>query len=183
MPRSAGARAVSVWRLSGLLSVSAAILAGCATVTPESAACLARMKRHAIGLESGFAALGYTFSYSIALEEGLYSNRGFPSPPHVMGDALPSGRIRLRPSWVCGDDVQAQAVVAHEMAHVALQHRNMDTSGVSVEWAPPREELEADALGLKALQKAGAPRAVWKFLDCRLGQCEGRRKAVPRMSE
>jgi hypothetical protein len=170
---------MSLGRLSGLLSVCAALLAGCATVTPESAACLARMKHHAVQVEPGFAALGYTFGYSIVLEEGLYSNRGFPSPPHVMGDALPSGRIRLRPSWVCGDDVQAQAVVAHEMAHVALQHRNTDTSGISLEWAPPRHELEADALGLKALQKAGAPRAAWKFLDCRLGQCEGRRKPAP----
>ena len=164
-----------------VLACLCALLAACASVPEDPNGCLPRMKKFAQALEPGFAALGYTFSYSIALEENLYSNWGFPSPPQVMGDAVSSGRIRLRPSRVCGDDRLGFAVVAHEMAHVALRHYNSETTGITLEWAPAKEELEADDLGLRALRKIGASPRVWKLLECRLGQCGEGRLGPPRL--
>lgn len=153
---------------------TAAGLSACASLQrypPGYEACYERMQRHVAELATGFAALGYRPVVHLSLDEKMDDARGLHAMSDVMGDAVPSGRVRLRPS-LCADDALARAVVAHEMAHVALQHRGVPTSGLILEWeGPPQQENEANALGLAALRKTGADPSSERFLECRLKDC------------
>lgn len=164
---------MSAYRL--FLPLSAAVLVGCAVVppqSPEQAACLRRMEGHAAQLLPGFAALAHRPVVRLQLDDDMRDGRGFRQSGAVLGDALPDGRIRLRASGVCGDEVVARAVVAHEMAHVALQHRGMPGTGVIVEWEkPPPQEIEADRLALDVLRRTGGHPLSERFIECHLTNC------------
>lgn len=159
------------------LAVAAAWLSACAPLPPYPpgfAACYERMQRHAADLLPAFAALGYRPAVRLSLDEKLPDPNGLRAMNDVMGDAVPNGRIRLRPRPLCADDAMAWAVVAHEMAHVALQHRGVPGTGLVLEWdGPPQQENEADALGLAALRRIGGHTASERFLECRLRDCGG----------
>lgn len=150
-------------------------LPGCTPMQPYPqgyAACYERMQRHAAELAPGFAALGYRPAVRLSLDDKLPDAYGLHAMSDVMGDALPSGRIRLRPSTLCANDALARAVVAHEMAHVALQHRGAPSTGLVLEWeGPPQQENEANALGLAVLRQTGGYPAAERFLECRLTDC------------
>ncbi|HEX8964081.1 MAG TPA: hypothetical protein VF801_13855 [Rhodocyclaceae bacterium] len=160
-------------RLAGCLL--AACLGACGTLQPYPpgyADCYARVQKHATDLIPAFAALGYRPSVQIYLDEKLPDVYGLHAMSDVMGDALPNGRIRLRISSVCGNDMLARAVVAHEIAHVALQHRGVPPTGLVLAWeGPPPQEREADRLGLAALRQAGGYPAAQAYLECRTGEC------------
>ena len=151
------------------------LLGACATAPPrpELAACLARMEAHAANLRPAFAALGHRPDVYLRLDEDLADWRGFRKGERTLGDASPGGAIRLRPSRVCADEVLARAVVAHEMAHVALQHRGVPGSGVTVLWEkPPQQETEADELAHAALLRAGGDSRAAMLVSCWLGRCD-----------
>jgi hypothetical protein len=152
------------------------VLAGCATVPPyppQYAACHERVLQHAGQFMPGFAALGYRPEVRIYLDEEMRDGRGFRAPDNVLGDALPWGRIRLRPAAVCGSDYLARAVLAHEMAHVALQHKGVPGTGLVLAWEkPPQQETEADALALKVLRESGSDWQSIHYIECRLGKCD-----------
>ena len=139
--------------------------------TPEQIACLGRMEAHAAHLRPGFAALGYQPEFRLRLDEDLADGRGFPKGGDILGDASPGGDIRLRPSRVCGDEVLARAVVAHEMAHVALRHRAMPGTGIIVLWEKPPLETAADELAHAALLRAGGDPRPAQMVACWLGRC------------
>lgn len=141
---------------------------------PDLAACLARMEAHAASLRPAFAALGYRPAVHLRLDEGLADSRGFRAAQNTLGDSLPGGSIRLRPSRLCTDDVLARAVVAHEMAHVALQHRAVAGSGITLLWEkPPQQEAEANQLAFAALKRAGGGDPAAMLVGCWLGDCDG----------
>jgi hypothetical protein len=151
------------------------LLGGCATtpMPPELAACHARMEAHAAHLRPAFAALGHRPEVHLRLDEELADGRGFRKGKSTLGDASPSGAIRLRPSRVCADEVLARAVVAHEMAHVALQHRGVPGSGITLLWErPPQQEMEADELAHAALLRAGGDPRAAMLVSCWLGRCD-----------
>lgn len=154
---------------------SVALLAACTTTQPypkEHAACYERVQQHAAQLMPVFAALGYRLEPDVRLDEEMLNNRGFRAPDDVLGDAIPNGRIRLRPSRVCVSQAIARAVLAHEMAHVALQHRGVRGTGVTLAWEkPPQQEIEADGLALKVLRQAGGHPGAVAYVACRLGSC------------
>lgn len=154
------------------------LLGACAIVppSPEHVACLARMEAHAAHLRPGFAALGYQPEFRLRLDEDLADVRGFAKGIAVLGDASPGGEIRLRPSRVCGDEVLARAVVAHEMAHVALRHRAVPGIGIIVLWEKPPLETEADELAHAALLSAGGDPRPAQTVACWLGRCD---KSLP----
>lgn len=140
---------------------------------PELAACLARMEGHAASLRPAFAALGYRPEVHLRLDEEMADGNGFRKAASVLGDALPGGSIRLRPSRVCADEVLGRAVVAHEVAHVALQHRGVAGSGITLLWENPApQEVEADQLAYAALTQAGGNADAALLVRCWLGQCE-----------
>lgn len=157
-------------RVAILLSL---LLGACAAVppSPEYIACLARMEVHAVHLRPGFAALGYQPEFRLRLDEDLADGRGFPKGQAILGDASPGGEIRLRPSRVCRDEVLARAVVAHEMAHVALRHRGVPGTGVIVLWEKQPLETEADELAHAALLRAGGDPRPAQLVACWLGRC------------
>jgi len=158
-------------RLTVFLSL---LLGACAAAPPrpELAACLALMEVHAATLRPAFAALGHRPEVYLRLDEDLADGRGFRKGESTLGDASPGGAIRLRPSRVCVDEVLARAVVAHEMAHVALQHRVVPGSGVTVLWEKPaQQELEADELAFAALRRAGGDPRAAMLVNCWLGKC------------
>ena len=71
---------------------------------------------------------------------------------------------------MCGTDdgALAQAVVAHEMAHVALLHHGTAGVGIVREWEDlQRREAQADALGLAALRLTGASQQAMRVLERR----------------
>jgi hypothetical protein len=74
---------------------------------------------------------------------------------------------------LCGDDAVARAVIAHEMAHVALQHRGTPGTGVVLEWEVPPQEVEADRLALEVLRRTGGHPAAERLLACHLSNCGG----------
>lgn len=159
------------------------LLGACATPPsrPELAACLARMEAHAARLRPAFAALGYRPEVYLRLDEGLADSRGFRATENTLGDSLPGGLVRLRPSRLCADEVLARAVVAHEMAHVALQHRAVAGSGITLLWEkPPRMEMEANQLAHAALKHADADDPAARLVACWLGNCDGARKPAGR---
>jgi len=152
-------------------------LGACTTTQPyprEYAACYEMVQRHAAQLLPVFETLGYRPEIHLQLDDEMRSGRGFRKPDNVLGDAIPSGRIRLRPSRLCGNDAVARAVLAHEMAHVALQHRGAPGSGLVLEWErPAQHETEADELALAVLRKAGGNPLSARYIECRLGACGG----------
>lgn len=161
------------------------LLAGCATqpLTPELSACLSRMEGHAANLLPAFAALGYRPAVRLHLDEEMVDGNGFRKLASTLGDASPGGQVRLRPSRLCADDVLARAVVAHEMAHVALQHRGVMGSGITFLWEkPPRQEVEADELAYAVLRRAGSDPRAARLVSCWLDRCEetARSGGVPR---
>lgn len=148
--------------------------AGCAVapLSPERAACLERMNRHSAELLPGFAALGYRPEVRLQLDEEMRDGRGFRLPDQVLGDAQRSGRIRLRAPAVCGNPAVARAVVAHEMAHVALHHLGTAPTGVVLAWEKPApQEIEADRLALAVLRRTGGHPASERFIECHLSNC------------
>jgi hypothetical protein len=150
------------------------LLSGCASALPgpDMVACLTRMENHAASLKPVFAAMGYRFDVHLRLDEELTDGRGFSKSESVMGDASPGGAIRLRPSRLCANDMLGRAVVAHEMAHVALQHRAVAGSGIIVLWeqrAP--QEVEADELAYAVLRQAGGDSGAAALVSCWLGKC------------
>jgi hypothetical protein len=149
------------------------LLGACAAAppSPEHIACLARMEAHAAHLLPGFTALAYQPEYRLRLDEDLADGRGFPKGENILGDASPGGEIRLRPSRVCGDEVLARAVVAHEMAHVALRHRAVPGNGIIVLWEKPPLETAADELAHAALLRAGGDPRPAQLVACWLGRC------------
>jgi hypothetical protein len=150
------------------------LLGACAATppSPELVACHARMEAHAAHLRPAFAALGHRPEVYLRLDEDLADGRGFRKGKSTLGDASPGGAIRLRPSRVCADEVLARAVVAHEMAHVALQHRGVPGSGITLLWEkPPQQEVEADELAYAALQRAGGDGRAAMLVSCWLGRC------------
>lgn len=157
--------------------LGAAFLAGCVSTQPypqEYAACYQGVQRHAAELMPVFNAMGYRMEIDLRLDDQMLSNRGFRQPEDILGDAIPSGRIRLRASRVCVNTSLARAVLAHEMAHVALQHMGVTGTGVTLEWEkPPKQEIEADELALKVLRQAGGYPASVAYVTCRLGPCQG----------
>lgn len=157
-----------------LLPILLLLAAGCAVAPPQSpavGACLQRMNAHAAELLPGFVALGYRPEVRLQLDDDMRAG-GFRQPGGVLGDATPGGRIRLRTSAVCGDAVAARAVLAHEMAHVALKHQGMPGSGVTLEWEkPPQQEVEADRLALDVLRRLGGDPAAERFLECHMTSC------------
>lgn len=158
-------------RLMILLSM---LLGACATAPPgpEMAACLARMEMHAAALRPAFAALGHRPDVYLRLDEDLADGRGFRKGMRTLGDASPGGAIRLRPSRLCADDVLARAVVAHEMAHVSLQHRGVPGSGITLLWEKPaQQEIEADELAHAVLLRAGGDPRAALLVSCWLGKC------------
>jgi len=167
---------LSAWRFRAafLVALLAAACADVRTYPREHAACLERLQRDAEHLLPGFEALGYRPALvQFQLDEDMRGVRGFRKADDVMGDALPSGLIRIRPSRVCGNPDIGRAVVAHEMAHVALQHKGVPDTGLVLEWeGAPRQEKEADALALRVLRKTGGPLAAEHFVACRqLTEC------------
>jgi hypothetical protein len=148
-------------------------LGACAVAppSPEQIACIARMEAHAAHLRPGFAMLGYQPEFRLRLDEDLADGRGFPKGDSILGDASPGGEIRLRPSGVCGDEVLARAVVAHEMAHVALRHRAIPGNGIIVLWEKPPLETAADELAHAALLRAGGDPRPAQLVACWLGRC------------
>lgn len=148
-------------------------LAGCATApsSPLQAACLARMNVHAAELLPGFEALGYRPQVNLQLDDEMRNGRGFRQSGQVLGDASPGGRVRLRASRLCGDAAAARAVIAHEMAHVALQHRGSPGTGVVLEWERPAQEVEADRLAIDVLRHTGGHPAAEQFLACHFDDC------------
>jgi hypothetical protein len=150
------------------------LLTSCASPLPgpDLVACLARMENHAASLKPVFAAMGYRFDVHLRLDEELTDGRGFSKSENVMGDASPGGAIRLRPSRLCGNDMLGRAVVAHEMAHVALQHRAVAGSGIIVLWEQRSpQEVEADQLAYAALRQAGGDSGAAALVSCWLGKC------------
>jgi hypothetical protein len=148
-------------------------LGACAAVppSPEQLACLGRMEAHAAHLRPGFAALAYQPAFRLRLDEDLSDGRGFSKGGSILGDASPGGEIRLRPSRVCGDEMLARAVVAHEMAHVALRHRAVSGTGIIVLWEKRPLETEADELAHAALLQAGGDPRPAQLVACWLGRC------------
>lgn len=139
---------------------------------PELSACLARMEAHAATLLPAFAVLGYRPEVRLRLDEDMNDGRGFRQSESTLGDSLPSGSIRLRPSRLCADDVLGRAVVAHEMAHVALQHHGVAGSGITLLWEKrPWQEVEADELAYAALTRAGGDTRAAARVSCWLGRC------------
>jgi hypothetical protein len=155
----------------------AAALSACAPIQPfppGHAACYQRMEGHVAELMPGFAALGYQPSIRLFIDEKLPDVYGLHAMSDVLGDALPSGRIRVRASSVCANDRLAQAVVAHEMAHVALKHRGAPTTGVVLTWEGlPPQEREADTLALAVLRRINGYPQAQRFLECHLNGCGG----------
>ncbi len=139
--------------------------------SPEQIACLARMEAHAAHLRPGFVALGHLPEFRLRLDEDLADGRGFPKGIAILGDASPGGEIRLRPSRTCGDEVLARAVVAHEMAHVALGHRAVPGNGIIVLWEKPPLETAADELAHAVLVRAGGDPRPAQLVACWLGRC------------
>lgn len=164
-------------RLGAVAPLLALWLAGCTTTQPyprEHAACYERMQQQAAQLLPAFEALGHRPEIQLHLDEEMRDGRGFRQSPDIMGDALPGGRVRLRPSRVCDNVAIGRAVVAHEMAHVALQHRGAPGSGIVLQWErPPQQEMEADELALAVLLKAGGSPLAVRFIECRLRGCGG----------
>lgn len=151
------------------------LLGSCAVVPPrpELAACLARMETHAANLRPTFTAMGYRPEVYLRLDEDLADGRGFRKSESTLGDASPGGAIRLRPSRLCADEVLARAVVAHEMAHVSLQHRSVPGSGVTALWEKPsQQEIEADELAYAVLMRAGGDVRAAMLVSCWLGKCD-----------
>jgi len=148
------------------------LLAGCVTTSPDPAraACQSRMEKLSEQLLPGFAAAGYRPTVVVLLDDKLFNGRGFPSAPEVLGDSMVGGRVRLRPQ-LCDEEAMAVIVMAHEMAHIALNHHGTLATGVNLAWETPRHEAEADALALTVLKKLHAPKAMLDYLTCRLGQC------------
>lgn len=161
--------------------VAALSIAACAHVpsNPEQAACLSRLEAIAQHLLPAFAAEGYQPTVRIMLDTDLANSRGFASPPGVLGDSVPGGRVRLRPA-LCANPPWAVVVVAHEMSHIALNHMGEVSTGVSLEWEIPPKEKEADALALAVLKRAGGPRESIAILECRLGGCASPQPGKPR---
>jgi hypothetical protein len=150
------------------------LLSGCASALPgpDMVACLTRMENHAASLKPVFAAMGYRFDVHLRLDEELTDGRGFSKSESVMGDASPGGAIRLRPSRLCANDMLGRAVVAHEMAHVALQHRAVAGSGIIVLWEQRSpQEVEADKLAYAVLRQAGGDSGAAALVSCWLGKC------------
>lgn len=164
--------------LSGLLPLA---LTGCVLMpsSPERDACQKKVDFIAERLMPSFAKLGYQPSVRIVLSDDLPNSRGFPSPPDVLGDSAPGGRIRVRPV-VCSRGAMALVVVAHEMSHAALKHMGTINHGVNLAWDVPKHEFEADALARQVLKDAGASKAVLDYLACRLGQCQAAPKGEKR---
>lgn len=161
------------------------LLASCAMppLKPELSACLARMEAHATTLRPAFAALGYRPDVRLRLDEDMNDGRGFRQSESTLGDSLPNGNVRLRPSRLCVDDVLGRAVVAHEMAHVALQHRGVAGTGITLLWEKrPWQEIEADELAYAALTRAGGDTRAAALVSCWLGKCGGkvRPEGMPR---
>ena len=149
--------------------------------SPQQAACLQRMNTHVVELLPGFAALGYRPAVHLQLDDEMRNGRGFRQRDGVLGDALPGGRIRLRAESVCGSEFVARAVVAHEMAHVALKHIGMPGNGITLEWEkPPQQEVEADRLALDVLRRTGGHPRAERFIECHLTGCDALSPAVPR---
>lgn len=176
---------ISGLSLSILAAVLAAggLLAACTTTQPypkEHAACYESVQQHAAQLMPAFNALGYSFEIDVRLDEDLLNARGFRQMGDVLGDALPNGRIRLRPSRVCANPSVVRAVLAHEMAHVALQHLGVKGNGITLAWEkPPKQETEADELALRVLRKAGGHPGAVNYIACRLGNCPGQASGRP----
>ena len=166
-----------------LLSILVLLPTGCAVApaqSPAHAACLQRMNARAAELLPGFVALGYRPEVRLQLDDDMRAG-GFRQPGEVLGDATPGGRIRLRTSAVCGDAVAARAVLAHEMAHVALKHQGTPGTGVTLEWEkPPQQEIEADRLALDVLRRLGGHPAAERFIECHMTSCTG--MPLPRRS-
>lgn len=152
-------------------------VAACVSNQPypqEYAACYQGVQRHMAELMPVFNAMGYRMEIDLRLDDQMLSSRGFRQPEDILGDAIPSGRIRLRPSRVCVNPSLARAVLAHEMSHVALQHLGVTGTGVTLEWEkPPKQEIEADELALKVLRRAGGYPGAVAYVTCRLGPCQG----------
>lgn len=139
------------------------------------------MQRFAQELAPGFAALGHQPRIRLQLDDKLPDAYGLHAMSDVMGDALPGGRIRLRASSLCGNDVLARAVLAHEMAHVALQHQGTPNTGLVLAWeGPPKQEQEADRLALAALRKSGSYPLSEAWLGCHVGDCVPSGRQDPR---
>ncbi|MCF8178923.1 MAG: hypothetical protein K9J74_10480 [Sulfuritalea sp.] len=131
------------------------------------------MKSHAASLEHAFAVLGFRSEVHPHLDEELADGRGFAKSVSTLGDASAGGNIRLRPSWICVAPVLARAVVAHEMAHVALQHRGVSSEGVVVAWAEPtRQETEANELAYAVLVRSGVDTRAARLVACWLEKCD-----------
>lgn len=150
-------------------------LAGCAAAPPAplQTACQQRMDRHAAELLPGFHALGYRPAVQLRLDDEMRDGRGFRQSGEVLGDASPGGRVRLRAARLCRQDAVARAVIAHEIAHVALQHRGTPGTGVVLEWEVPPQEVEADRLALEVLRRTGGYPAAERFIECHRGNCGG----------
>lgn len=151
------------------------LLGACALppLSPAQQACLERMDHHANSLKPAFAALGYKPKILLLLDEDLADGRGFAKSTAILGDSSAGGTIRLRPSRLCSDEVLARAVVAHEMAHVALQHRGLPVEGVIASWdKPPGQETEANALAHAALLLSGGDARSARLVACWLGKCD-----------
>lgn len=163
--------------VSGLRLICACVLAlaGCALAPPSPllTACQQRMDRHAAQLLPGFHALGYRPEVQLRLDDEMRDGRGFRQSGEVLGDASPGGRVRLRASRLCGDDAAARAVIAHEIAHVALQHRGSPGTGVVIEWEVSPQEVEADRLALEVLRRTGGHAAAERFIECHRNDCDG----------
>jgi len=161
------------WAFFAALSVLS-VASGCSSVplSPEQAACLTRMERHVEALRPAFANLGFTPAVYLRLDEDMLDARGFRKATTVLGDAVASGNIRLRPSRVCPDEAVARGVVAHEMSHVALRHIGVISTGVTLMWErQPQQEIEADELALRVLKATASDPRASQFLYCRLGAC------------
>ena len=165
------------WAALGLLA------AACAAPRPYPdgyAACYERMQRHAAELLPAFHALGYRPEVRLQLDEEMRNGRGFRQPDDLLGDSVPWGRIRLRPARLCDDDAAARAVLAHEIAHVALRHQGVPDTGLVLAWErPPQQEAEADALALAAIRRAGGHPSSARYLECRLQDCGSSFSGLP----
>lgn len=168
-------------RSVGVVAAAALSITACSNMPsdPAQAACLSRMEAIAQNLLPAFAAEGYQPTVHLMLDAALANGRGFASPPGVLGDSAPGGRVRLRPA-LCANPPWAVVVVAHEMSHIALKHMGGVATGVSLEWEIPPKEKEADALALAVLKRAGGPRESIAILECRLGGCVAPRPGKPR---
>jgi hypothetical protein len=135
---------------------------------------MARMEAHVAHLRPGFDALGYRPEVRLRLDEDLADGRGFRKGDSTLGDASPGGEIRLRPSRLCADETLARAVVAHEMAHVALSHRGVPGNGIIVLWEKPHPlEMEANELAHAVLARSGGDAPSARLVACWLGRCGG----------